>query len=188
MTSGAKVVLVMFGSVLAIAAFVVAAFLLTDGPAVRCVTGELQDNAVRADGSVLPRVETFSTIEEAEGFICRRIPHPRDIDGLTLSEVRVARERNLGDTIEGEGGANVELEYARPDGAIFALAVVFPSVPFTEFSGERIAVQGQEAMLQNPGGIVTVQWNKDGWTFSAGAELEVDFTLEAMLDLLESIR
>ena len=111
MTSGAKVVIAMFGAVGAIAVFVVVAFLLTDQPAVRCVEGELQDTAVRADGSVLPRVETYTTLEEAESFICRRIPHPRDTGDLALREVRVARERNLGNTIEGEGGASTEIEY-----------------------------------------------------------------------------
>jgi hypothetical protein len=189
-TSGAKVVIAMFAATGAIAAFVVVAFLLTNAQAVRCVEGEMQDNAVRPDGTVLPRVETFSTLEEAESFICRRIPHPRDTGNLTLREVRVARELSLGKTIEGEGGADIEIDYAADGSAAGALAfaVVFPPIPLPEGAGELISVRGEDAILASVRTAATVQWNKGDFTFSAGAEFSPDFSLEDLLAILESVR
>jgi len=190
-TSGAKVVILMFASVLAIAALVVVAFLLTKEPAVRCVEGEMQDNAVRADGSVLPRVETFSTLGAAEAFICRRIPHPRATGDLMLREVRVARELSLGKTIEGEGGASIEIEYASGRAAAsLRLAVKFPEVPLPEATAaeERVRIQGREGFLFSRDGLTLAQWNKGGFTFAAEARLDAAFTLEDALAALETVR
>jgi hypothetical protein len=189
MTSGAKVVVAMFGAVGAIALLAVIAFLLMDDQAVRCVEGELQDNAVRADGSVIPRVETFESLEEAEAFICRRIPHPRETGDFTLSAVRVARERNLGDTIEGEGSADVELDYAAlPDGATFNFGVSFPPEPVEGDPADHIEIGGSEAVLKQNEDLASVQWNRDGWTIYVPAQLTANFEAADLMEILESVR
>jgi hypothetical protein len=191
MTSGAKVVIVMFAAVIAIALFVVAAFLLTNKPAVKCVEGEMQDNAVRPDGSVLPRVETFSTLDEAESFICRRIPHPRNTGDFVLKEVRVARKLSLGRTIEGEGGADIEIDYA-PEGQetpSFSFGAFFPPIPLPSGAHETISLQGVDALLARAGdAAATVQWNKGSWTFTAGAEFDDQLSLDDLLRILETVR
>jgi hypothetical protein len=190
MTSGAKVVIVMFAAVIAIALFVVAAFLLTNEPAVRCVEGELQDNAVRPDGSVLPRVETFSTLDEAESFICRRIPHPRDTGDFALQEVRVARELNLGRTIEGEGGADIEIDYGSGDDAsvAFTFGAFFPPISLPANGGETMLIRGKHAIVTRAGDAGTVQWNDGQWTFTGGTEGAGGFSFDDMLRILESVR
>jgi hypothetical protein len=190
MTSGARVVIVMFAAVIAIALLVVAAFLLTNERAVRCVEGELQDNAVRPDGSVLPRVETFSTLEEAESFICRHIPHPRNTGGLNLARVRVARELNLGRTIEGEGGASIEFEYESDHVLQLRLQVTFPpedEAEDVEGPGvERISLRGVSAILQSIDAGTRVFWTQGGFSYFADAR--TGFDRDTLLRVLESVR
>jgi hypothetical protein len=189
MTSGAKVVIAMLGAVGAIAIFAVIAVLVTNDDRVRCVEGELQDNAVGPDGRVRPRVETFGTLEEAEAFICHRIPHPRRPDDLNLTTVRVARERNLGDTIEGEGGASIELEYGASAGAdSFAVALTLPPMALPVDTVQPITIRGEDAVLFNVGEVATAQWNEGAWTIAGRAILDTDFTLEDFLRVLESVR
>jgi hypothetical protein len=184
----------MFAAVAAITVAVIAAFLVFGDEGVRCVEGEMQDNATRPDGSVLPRVERFSTFAEAEAFICRSIPHPRQTEGLTLREVRVARERSLGDTIEGEGGAELEADYLSMDGQvthIVTFGAAFPPRPLLTESGQPLSINGRDGVLipGEPGGEPTeVVWNQDGWTLRSSATLDPDFRLQALLDVLESVR
>jgi hypothetical protein len=183
----------MFAAVAAITVAVIAAFLVFGDEGVRCVEGEMQDNATRADGSVLPRVERFSTFTEAEAFICRSIPRPRQTEGLTLRQVRVARERNLGDTIEGEGGAELEADYLRMDQVthIVTFGAAFPPSPLPRESGQPLSINGRDGVLipGEPGGEPTeVLWNQDGWTLRSSATLDPDFRLQALLDVLESVR
>jgi hypothetical protein len=188
-TSGARVVIAMFGAVAALTVLVVAAFLLTDEPAVRCVEGELQDNAARPDGTVLPRVETFATLGEAESFICRRIPHPRSTGDLTLTQVRVARERNLGETIEGKGGASMELEYWLDDVSRLRLLVTFPPEGESGVEGpppEEITIRGEPALLQGVDSGTYVLWAREGFSFFAAAAPGVERS--ALLQMLESVR
>jgi hypothetical protein len=190
MTSGARVVLALFAAVLAIALIAVGGYLLTRETPVECVEGELQDNAFRADGSVLPRVESFPTVEQAESFICRRIPHPRDTDGLAIKEVRVARKLNLGRTIEGEGGADIEIDYAaeRDTQLAFTFGAFFPPLPLPRNGDDGIALQGVDAIVNRAGDAGTIQWNKGQWTFTGGTDGEGGFTLDDLLRVLESVR
>jgi len=194
-TSGAKVVLAMLAGVAAVAVFVVAAFLLTDTANLRCVEGELQDNRVAPDGTMYPRVESFVTIEEAEAFVCRRLPYPRDLDGLSLTTVRVARERNLAKTIEGEGGVFMEYEYALGgEPAVLRLGVNFPpprSLPGRE--GDALSIQDQKGVISeatSQTGIqsLNVAWIKGGFYFDATAHIGPDFGRERLVKILESVR
>jgi hypothetical protein len=194
-TSGAKVIVLLLGAVGAVALFAVVAFLLTDERGVRCVEGELQDNVIAPDGTIYPRIESFATLAEAEAFVCRRLPRPRRLDGLELSLVRVARERNLGDTIEGEGGVFMEYEYGlAAEPATLRLGVNFPP-PNTlpEGSGEALSVRGEEGRiaegsLQDGVDTAFVVWIKDGFYFNAHARYSPDFDREALLRILESVR
>ena len=180
----------MFGAVLAIAVVVVVAFLLTDGGRVVCVEGELQDNARRADGSFLPRVETFAARGEAESFICRRIPYPRSTGDLMLQTVRVAREQNLGSTIEGEGGASIELEYANSVGgpARLVLQVTFPPLDIPRADGQTARIQGQQALVLDDEIAATVYWNRSGLSFVALGRFAGDFDRDALLAAANSVR
>jgi hypothetical protein len=189
-TSGAKVVLVTLGGVVAVAIFVVAAFLLTDTNNLRCVEGELQDNALRPDGSVLPRIESFETIEDAEAFICRRIPHPLDTGDLILRRVHVARQLNLGKTIEGEGGASIEFEYELDYVPQLRLQVAFPPQDESEAvegpTVERITLRGVSAFLQSIDAGTRVVWTQGDFSYFADAR--TGFDRATLLRILESIR
>jgi hypothetical protein len=191
-TSGAKVVIAMLGSTLLIALLVLTAFLLVDDNNIRCVEGELQDNRVGQDGTFEPRRETFATLEEAEAFVCKRIPYPRDTGDLVLTEVDVLRSTNLGTLIEGDGNASISFAYARsPDEpAVLGLQVSFPpqGVPGIDASVERITVAGDEAILLRPERGAFVYWSNGGFDFAGGSQLGESLTLEEMLAILESVR
>jgi hypothetical protein len=190
-SSGAKVVLALFGGTLAVALIAVAAFLLTDQPNLECVEGELQDNQVDANGNFIPRVESFDTRQEAEAFICHEVPYPRDTAGMTLSNVVVTRNSNLGKLIEGTGFATVSLDYAFDDGpARLTLDATIPigALPPAE-DGEPITVQGEKATLtEAPDDEVYVTWDKGSFHFVAHGRLGDDLQLEDLLRILESVR
>jgi hypothetical protein len=180
----------MFGGVALVTLAVIVGFLLTHEEPLRCVEGELQDNATRPDGSVLPRVETFDNLRDAEEFICRRIPHPRDTQGFTLTTVRVARERNLGDTIEGEGGADIEFTYAWEGGGRgFEFSVWFPQELLPSGAGwQETRLDGKDALVREAAGITSLRWNRGGFSYAAQAELGNTFDLSALISVLESVR
>ena len=193
--SGAKVVLAMLGGTLAIALIAVAAFLLTDETSLRCVEGELQDNEVAADGRFVPRTETFATVEEAEAFVCKRVPHPRELGVLTLRDVEVVRSTNLGNLIEGEGTAMVAFIYESTGGPspAFEVGVFFPPQGIPRIEGataQSITVQGRDALLlEDEDGIGTnVYWSTSDYDFAAAGQLDDSFTLQDMLAVLESVR
>jgi hypothetical protein len=192
--SGAKVVLVMFGATLAIALIAVAAYLLTDEAKLLCVEGELQDNQVDANGQFIPRTEEFDTFEEAEAFICHRLPYPRETSGMQLQGVVVTRTTNLGELIEGTGSATVALGYGSEGGPErLTLAATLPVTSAAEASivgGDAIMLGENEAMLlQSPGDdSLTVIWDRDNFHFVATAALDDDLTLETLLTVLESVR
>jgi hypothetical protein len=189
--SGAKVVLAMLGGTLAIALVAVAAFLLTDEGNLRCVEGELQDNAVRSDGTFEPRRETFATLEEAEAFVCKRVPHPRELGVLTLREVEVVRSTNLGSLIEGEGSATVSFVYESPGGPSpdLGVGVSFPpqGVPRVDAPSEMRTIAGHDALLITREGSTFVYWSTADFDFAA-AIVDPSLSLDDLLAVLESVR
>jgi hypothetical protein len=191
LSSGARLVLALIGGTLAVAAIAVAGFLLTDEPRLLCVEGELQDNPVAADGTLRPRTETFATVEEAEAFVCKRIPHPRDTGPLVFRNVEVVRTTNLAGMIEGTGRATVSFRYARGEDAepVFSVEVSFPTrgVPDVEGPVDRITVAGHEAALVRPERAAFVYWSADGFDFAGGARGDV-LSVEDMLAILDSVR
>ena len=192
MSSGAKLVLAMLGSTLAVALIAVAAFLLTDEPRLRCVEGELQDNQIGSDGRFVPRTETFATVGEAESFVCRPIPHPRDTAGLALNDVEVVRTTNLGKLIEGTGRAIVTIRYSQATSTdpSFSLEVSFPSLDDPELGGspEPVTVAGQDASLVRTAGAIFVYWTATQIDFAGSSEMDDAASLDQLLTLLDSVR
>ncbi len=190
MSSGARVVIAMFGGVAALTVLIVGAFFLTDTGNLRCVEGELQDNARDASGNFVPRVESFATVAEAEAFICRKLPRPRRTSGLALAGVSTTRSHNLGSVIEGTGGAVTEFSYVGDEPASFLdLTVGFPESRPETSGEETLRLLGVEAELtraQDGGAILT--WDKGGMSFRARAGFGAGFDFEDMLVMLESIR
>jgi hypothetical protein len=185
----------MLGGTLAVALIAVAAFLLTDEDNLQCVEGELQDNAVDANGRFIPRIETFSTVEEAEAFVCKHVPHPRDAGDLSLTGVEAVRDTNLGSLIEGEGRAALTFLYG-PAGqedappATLGVAVSFPplGVPPLETPAEDLTIAGHDALLVRDDRDTLVFWSTSDYDFAASARLVDGFSLEDMLAVLESVR
>jgi hypothetical protein len=193
MSSGAKVVLAMLGGTLAIALLAIAGFLLTDEGNLRCVEGELQDNPIDAGNVVRSRVEYYTAVEDAEAFVCHRVPHLRELGGLTPGEIKVTRLTNLANLIEGAGAATIEFDYASPrlEQALH-VSVFLPEIelPLVEGPHEVVTVQGQAAYYRVTDGdpwYTQVQWSQGG--FSYGVTLldrEIDF--ETLIAILNSIR
>lgn len=192
MSSGARVVLAIFGGVAAITLLAVAAFLLTDEESVRCVEGELQDNAVDEQGRFLPRTETFASIDEAEMFVCRRLPHPRDTGDLALEGVEVTRTTNLGGLIEGDGSATASFLYTAEEGerSLLRVSVSFPAqgVSRADERPETVMIADEEAFLVPADGGAAVYWSTEDFDFEARAAFNDTFTREELLPVLESIR
>jgi hypothetical protein len=185
--SGPKVVLAIFASIIIITILAVGAFFLTDDPSVKCVEGTLQDNQVGPDGEYLPRTESFTTMAEAESFVCRSIPRPRDTADAVLTEVSVTRTTNLGKLIEKEGGAIVDQQYASPDGGTaFGLQVVFPSPlwPDLPAGDETVKIRGHTAQVQHDAGKSTFTWSEGEFFYTASSTMDPD----AFLAVLQSVR
>jgi hypothetical protein len=185
--SGPKVVLAIFASIIVITILAVGAFLLTDDPSVKCVEGTLQDNQVALDGHYLPRTESFTTMADAESFVCRRIPQPRDTVSAVLTQVSVTRTTNLGKLIEKEGGAIVDQQYASPDGGTaFSLQVIFPSPLWPELpaGNETVKIRGHTAQVQHDAGTSTFTWTEGDFFYTASSAMDPD----AFVTLLQSVR
>jgi hypothetical protein len=195
MTSGAKVVLAMLGGTLAIALFVVAAFLLTDEGNLRCVANEDTLNPRDAEGRILPETRSYDNISDAEAFICHGVAYPR-LEGWVLESAAATRSSDLGKVIEGEASAAVLLTYSRADaGASVEIDVSPSAIQRPDFEGDResVLVGNAEATLirsPEPGypRIRRVLWKANGLDFMATAFLTDDFTESELLALLESVR
>lgn len=176
----------MIGATLAVAVLAVGAFLLTNEANLRCVEGELQDNQVGPDGEYLPRTESFTSMADAEAFVCRRIPQPRDTAGAVLTGVSVTRTTNLGKLIEKEGGAVVDQQYASPGGEVaFRLQVVYPRPLWPDLppGGDSVSLRGQEARLLRQADTSTLYWTEGDFFFTASSSLD----LESFLAVLKSL-
>jgi hypothetical protein len=189
-TSGAKVVLAMAAMTLTIALVVLAAFFLISDDSVACVEGEMQDNALGPDGQFMPRTETFATLEEAEAFVCKHIPHPRDTGPLALQHITVTRSHNLGRLIEGIGYTETEFVYtsAQP-GVGLTLTVDHPGHAPETGQHATLKLNGVTAeKLPSSNGSEVLVWEKDGYGYGADASLGEGLDSEALLAILESIR
>jgi hypothetical protein len=185
--SGPKVVLAIFASIIVITILAVGAFFLTDDPSVKCVEGTLQDNQLASDGQYLPRTESFTTMADAESFVCRSIPQPHDTAGAVLTQVSVTRTTNLGKLIEKEGGAIVDQQYASSDGGTaFSLDVTFPSPLWPELptGDELVKIRGHTAQVQHVAGTSTFTWTEGDFFYTASSAMNAD----AFVTLLQSVR
>lgn len=193
MTSGARLVLALLGGALAVALLTVAGFLLTDDANLLCAEGELQDNAVGADGQFLLRIETFATVDEAEAFVCKHVPHPRDTGNLVLLDVGVVRTTNLGQLVEGDGRAAVTFHYGTPASRQpdLSVQVSFPiqgPPDFVAGDAETFMLAGEEATLVLPEQGAFVYWTHDGFDFATSSTLGGPVALDEVLRILESVR
>jgi hypothetical protein len=161
-------------------------------PGLACVEGELAENPVER-GQVLERLEEFTTIEEAEAFICHRIAYPRNTAGMTLQRIRAIRSHSLAQTLEGIGDAYVILDFVGSNPDYYILARI-ASLPFTDIirgpRDEDLFVQGVAGFLRHGGreGNVVANWQKDGIYFGMTTQLHDDFNLGDFVEVLESVR
>jgi hypothetical protein len=184
--SGPVVIVAIFGSVIVITFIAVAAFFLTKQPNLKCDAGDASTNPVDASGHVVPLTKTFTSIGDAESFICHRIAYPSELQGLKLETISATRDSGLGDVIEGIANAFVTLTYAG-NGASLSLEVSpFPiDAPVGATKPESVEVQGQGAKLIEDAGKQTVWWGKDKLYFLATASGLDRQTLLAILDSVQ---
>ena len=191
--SGSRLVLAMLGGALAIGLLALAAFFLTREDNLLCVEGELQDNRVGPDGLFLPRTESFATVEEAQAFVCRRVPHPRNTGDLVLRDVAVVRTTNLGRLVEGDGRSALTFHYTEPgsDQPVLSVQASFPSQGAPDFgdaSIEQVRVAGNEATLARPEQGVFVYWTDDSFDFAVSSTLADPQQQGELLQILDSTR
>ena len=203
MTANRVVTLASIGALVAGVVLVVVAILLaggdepipttSGGDELACVEGDLAKNPINQFGRVEERIEDFSTLEEAESFICHRVRYPREIGTLTIERIRAKRSHSLVDTLEGVGDAYVLIDYVGTDAGHYIVARI-ASLPFTDLTrstrDEPLLVQGVEGFLRHGGrtGNVVAVWQKDDLYFSITSQLHDDFTMDDFLAILESIR
>jgi len=165
----------------------------TTGDELACVEGDLATNPINQFGRVEERIEDFSSLEEAESFICHRIRYPRETGNLRIERIRAKRSLSLVATLEGAGDAYVLIDYIGADADHYILARI-ASLPFTDLTrstrDEPLLVQGVEGFLRHGGrtGNVVAVWQKDDLYFSITSQLHDDFTMDDFLAILESIR
>ena len=166
----------------------------------RCVTGRAAQNPTVADQRdpsrrlTLPTNQTFATVEEAEAFICLRVPQPRDTGDWSLVSVRAERSHSLAQFLNGTGYRALDIFY-RNDALHLAFDLhVTPSRTEIEGSGPPRPfaigdIQGK--LYSRPSdamgpGVFTLTWTQAGFSFMAMGTGAVP--VEAILPVLESIR
>ena len=201
MTANRVVTVASIGALVAGVVLVVVAILVaggdepvaTTGDELACVEGDLATNPINQFGRVEERIEDFSSLEEAESFICHRIRYPRETGNLRIERIRAKRSLSLVATLEGAGDAYVLIDYIGADADHYILARI-ASLPFTDLTrstrDEPLLVQGVEGFLRHGGrtGNVVAVWQKDDLYFSITSQLHDDLTMDDFLVILESVR
>jgi hypothetical protein len=162
------------------------------GSQLECVQGEAAMNETQMDEGgaevTLPAIEAFSTVEEAEAFVCQELPQAQALDDWRIVSVIALRSHSLD---EPEGQSIIEIEYYSER----LNTLVWLRVPGRERvtgAGEPLTVPVGEVTgrLWLPGrGLFIFQWTRGGFTYLAhgflgsGAHVQRD-----VLPLLETVR
>lgn len=167
----------------------------------RCVTGAAarnptEPNAVHPGQTItLPTNETFTSVLDAEAFICLRVPYPRDTGDWTLVGVRAERSHSLAQFVDGKGYRAIEMFYRNATTRTQFSLRVQPGAPGTiegsgppqPFSIGDIAGSLRSRSQNSLGpAVFTLDWQQNGFWFMVlgGGSLRA----QDLLPLLESIR
>ena len=71
--SGARVVIAILGALAALVGIVIIGFTVFEPASAPCATGEEAENEL-VNGQFVPRTELFTSVRDAEAFICHDVP------------------------------------------------------------------------------------------------------------------
>jgi hypothetical protein len=193
--SGAKLVIIILGSLVALVGAVLIAFTVFEPEGAPCASGELATNRF-VDGRYEPRSEVFETVEEAEAFICHGVPEIK-ADGWTLQRIAAERSVPIEFLVEGEGLGVVTLTYVedateRPltlDAAPFFGPTYFESQIPPDRTEEQVTVSGRQGRAYGFGinpDFVTVIWVDETLEHRASAQLSPGFGVGDLIGVLET--
>ena len=195
--SGARLVVVLLGAVAALVGAVLIGFALFEPESAPCATGDLARNEF-VDGAYVPRTESFDSVHDAEAFICHEVPE-LGAPEWELEEISAERRVSLERLVEGSGVGFVTLGYIETDSE---QALVIESAPFfgPSFFESQIPPQRTEETVLigaiegtayhfgiNPN-QVEVLWHEDTLEHRAVAQLDDGFTLEGLIEVLETLQ
>jgi hypothetical protein len=161
-----------------------------------CMSGADARNATDdSSGLTLPENRVFSTIEEAQAFVCFRIPYPRDVGSWHFQGANVLRSHDLGTTLQdARGFRRVLLGYDDGrSGTLLRIEVIYGGIGEVSGGGaeEQTTIHGAPATVATGGpfpAFMGVHWEEHGIGFLATASLTPEFTRKDVLRILESIR
>jgi hypothetical protein len=157
---------------------------------ISCAGGEVAENEIDALGRSKPRTEHFTSLTEAEAFVCRRIPHVTQSEKLSLLTVTVERSTSIEQYSQGNGQAVAVFQYASLlDGGELGVVVTLPPQGGPDLSGSRTStIAGHVAYIHEQQAMTVVHWKTDDYALTAIGALTDEFTLDRMLAVLESVR
>jgi hypothetical protein len=195
--SGARLVLILFGSFVAVVGTILIGFAVFDPHSTPCAKGDLAENQV-VDGHYVTRTETFGSVSDAEAFICHDVPELH-ADGWTLQTITAERSVSLDRMVDGVGVGFVTLGYVETatgrtltiDSAPFLGTSYFASLIPEQHTEEPVEIKGAGATAYRFGinpNQVEVLWHAKTLEHRAVTQLESDFTLTDVLGLLETLK
>ncbi len=194
--SGAKLVIIILGSIAVLVGVVLVGFMLFDPEAAPCASGDMATNPL-VGSEYETRTEIFDNVEDAEAFICHSVPQLH-AEGWSLERIQAERSRPIEFLVEGDALGIVTLGYLE-DASGRALTIeaapyfgpsYFESLIPAEHTQETVQVQGLPATAYRFGinpNQVEVLWKGTTLEHRATVELDADLTLDDLLKLLDTL-
>jgi hypothetical protein len=197
LTSGAKLVIALLGSIALVTILVIVGFMLFEPEGQPCATDQLAQNPLD-NGVYGKRVETFDDVETAESFICHSVPGLH-ADDWHLESIRGERTVPTEFLVEGEGIGFVSLTYTQTDSSgrsitlssapLFTRIGYFGSLVPPDATSEPVMIKGLAGTAYRFGvnpDAVTVIWQDGTLEHQATSVTGEGFTLQGLVALLET--
>jgi len=163
-----------------------------------CVMGEAAINPRNdaAPGLVPPSTAQFSSLEEAERYLCVSIPRPKDETRWRALGFSASRSHDLDTLIEWEGERGNRMVHVSfvddATGARLDCSFSFGSAINVDgqHEPEKITIQGEAGFLwlDSPDpGVISATWRRNEIGISVISHLEPQFTRDDFLRALETI-
>ena len=195
--SGAKVVIAILGALVAVVGIVLLGFALFEPEGAPCATGEAAENPF-VNGRYEKRNELFTTVNDAEAFICHSVPELA-AEGWALERIAAERTVPIEFLVEGDGLGVVTLGYLEDASGRPLTVDATPNFGQSYFASrippqrteEPVLIRGLSGTAYGFGinpDFVTVIWVDDTLEHRATAQLTPDFELAQLIDVLQTLR
>jgi hypothetical protein len=190
-------VIAILGSLAVLVGVVLLGFALFEPEGAPCASGDDADNPF-VNGRYEPRNELFTTVQDAEAFICHSVPE-LGAEGWALERIAAERTVPIEFLVEGEGLGVVTLGYLEDASGRPLTIDATPNFGQSYFAS-GIPPQRTEAPVTirdlpgtaygfgiNPD-FVTVIWVDDTLEHRATAQLTPDFELAKLVEVLQTLK